>query len=153
MDTQIQNGYIVLADISGFTPFMQDTEITHSSTILQNIIELIISHLTPTMNLAEVEGDAVFAYAPMLKISRGELLIEIIENTYAAFRDRRRSMEHNATCPCKACKSIGNLDLKFITHYGDYVLQDVAGKAKPVGSSINAAAVPSWSRARGSRRG
>ena len=139
MDTQVQNGYVVLADISGFTSFMEDTEITHSSNILSNIIELIITHFTPTMYLAEVEGDAVFAYAPGHKISRGELLLEIMEVTYAAFRDRQRTMEHNATCPCRACKSIGKLDLKFITHFGDYVLQDVAGKTKPVGSSINAA--------------
>jgi hypothetical protein len=138
MDTQVQNGYVVLADISGFTSFMEDTEITHSSNILRNIIELIIGHFTPTMDLAEVEGDAVFAYASAPKISRGELLLEIIEATYAAFRDRQRTMEHNATCPCKACQSIVKLDLKFITHYGDYILQDVGGKTKPVGSSVNA---------------
>jgi len=138
MDTQIQKGYVVLADISGFTSFMEETEITHSSNILHNIIELVIGHFMPPLDLAEVEGDAVFAYAPESKISRGELLLEIIEATYAAFRDRRRTMEHNTTCPCKACRSIGKLDLKFITHYGDYILQDVAGKTKPVGSSVNA---------------
>ena len=41
MDTQVQSGYVVLADISGFTSFMEETEITHSSNILSNIIELI----------------------------------------------------------------------------------------------------------------
>ena len=138
MDNQIQNGYFILADISGFTSFMEDTEIAHSSNILRNIIELIIGHFTPTMELAEVEGDAVFAYAAAPKISRGELLLEIIESTYAAFRDRQRTMEHNATCPCKACRSIATLDLKFVTHYGDYILQDVGGKNKPVGSAVNA---------------
>jgi len=139
MDPKIQYGYIVLADISGFTSFMEETEITHSSNILRDLMELIISHFTPTLNLAEVEGDAVFAYAPDPRISRGELLLEIIEATYAAFRDRQRSMAHNATCPCKACHSISNLDLKFITHYGDYILQEVARKTKPVGSSVNTA--------------
>ena len=64
MDTQIKNGYFILADISGFTSFMEETEIAQSSNILRNIIELIIGNFTPTMKLAEVEGDAVFAYAP-----------------------------------------------------------------------------------------
>lgn len=137
MDSQIQHGYIVLADISGFTSFMEETEITHSSSILSNIIELIIGQFTPTLNLAEVEGDAVFAYAAESQVSRGELLLEIIEATYVAFRDRQRTMQHNVTCPCKACQSISSLDLKFITHYGDYVLQNVAGKNKPVGSFVN----------------
>jgi uncharacterized protein YndB with AHSA1/START domain len=139
MDSEIQQGYIVLADISGFTSFMEETEITHSSNILRNLMELIIKHFTPTLDLAEVEGDAVFAYAPDHRVSRGELLFEIIEVTYTAFRDRQRTMEHNATCPCKACRSISNLGLKFITHHGDYVLQEVAGKTKPVGSSVNTA--------------
>lgn len=137
MDSQIQHGYIILADISGFTSFMEETEITHSSSILSNIIELIIKQLTPTLNLAEVEGDAVFAYAAESQVSRGELLLEIIEATYAAFRDNQRTMQHNVTCPCKACQTISSLDLKFITHYGDYVLQNVAGKNKPVGSVVN----------------
>lgn len=95
---------------------MKETEIAHSSKILGNIIELIIGHFTPTMDLAEVEGDGVFAYAPERKISRGELLLEIIEATNFDFRNRQRTMEHNATCPCKACRSIATLDLKFITH-------------------------------------
>lgn len=137
MDPQINQGYIVLADISGFTTFMEEAEITHSSSILSNIIDLIIGNFTPTMNLAEVEGDAVFAYVPESQVSRGELLLEIIEATYTAFRDRQRTMQHNATCPCKACQTISSLDLKFITHYGDYVLQNVAGKNKPVGSFVN----------------
>ena len=29
------------------------------------------------------------------------------------------------------------LDLKFIVHYGEYILQSVAGKQKPLGSSVN----------------
>jgi len=139
MGNEIQDGYIVIADISGFTSFMKETEIAHSSKILGNVIELIIGHFTPTMDLAEVEGDAVFAYAPERKISRGELLLEIIEATYVDFRNRQRTMEHNATCPCKACRSIATLDLKFITHYGDFILQNVAGKTKPIGSTVNAA--------------
>ena len=111
----------------------------HSSNILRDLMELIVSHFTPTLDLAEVEGDAVFAYVPEHRVSRGELLLEVIEVTYAAFRDRQSTMEHNATCPCKACHSISNLDLKFITHHGDYILQEVASKTKPVGSSVNAA--------------
>ena len=91
------------------------------------------------MTLAEVEGDAVFVYAPASRLSRGELLLEVVEETYAAFRNRQRTMVHNATCPCRACQSVDNLDLKFIAHYGSFVLQDVAGSTKPVGSCVNLA--------------
>lgn len=139
MDTAIQNGYLVLADISGYTSFIAETELDHGPKILKDLITLIIDNLAPPLKLAEVEGDAVFVYAPAAALTRGELLLEVIETTYAAFHNRLRTMKHNATCPCKACRSFSNLNLKFITHYGSYILQDVAGKQKPVGTCVNMA--------------
>ena len=139
MASVIDKGYMVLADISGFSAFMEANEIDHSAKILKNLIQLIMEGLKPVMTIAEVEGDAVFAYVREDKVTRGELLLEMIEATYAAFRDRRHTMQHNVTCPCAACQSISALDLKFITHFGDYVLQNVTGRPKPMGSSVNLA--------------
>ena len=137
MESSIQRGYLVLADISGYTSFMAGSELDHAQGILTNILTLVIQHLTPTLTLAEVEGDAVFVFVPHSKITRGEVLLELIESTYVAFRDRQKTMQRNATCTCRACQSIPALDLKFITHYGEYILQNVSGRDKPVGSSIN----------------
>ena len=137
MGSSIQQGYLLLADISGYTSFMAGSELEHAQGILSNILTLVIRNLTPTLTLAEVEGDAVFAFAPQSKITRGEMLLELIESTYVAFRDRQKTMQRNATCTCRACQSIPALDLKFITHYGEYVLQNVSGRDKPVGSSVN----------------
>jgi hypothetical protein len=137
MESPIHQGYLVIADISGYTSFLAESELDHAPDILRSILTLLIGQLTPTLELAEVEGDAIFAYAPATKISRGELLLELIEATYVAFRDHRQTMQHNATCPCKACRAIPTLGLKFVTHYGDFVLQDVSGKTKPVGSCVN----------------
>lgn len=137
MPSKVNKGYMLLADISGYTSFMESTEIEHSANILNNLIQLIIEQLSPVMTIAEVEGDAVFAYAPEVGITRGELLLELIEATYAAYRDRRETMRHNANCGCRACQSIATLDLKFVTHYGEYILQHLAGRPKPVGSSVN----------------
>jgi hypothetical protein len=50
-----------------------------------------------------------------------------------------RTMQHNATCPCKACRSFTRLNIKFITHYGHYIMQEVAGQKKPVGTCVNLA--------------
>jgi hypothetical protein len=137
MASTIQRGYLVLADISGYTSFMAGNELDHAQGILSDILTLVIKNLTPTLSLAEVEGDAVFAYAPQSKITRGEMLLELVESTYVAFRDRQKSMQRNANCTCRACQSIPALDLKFIAHYGEYVLQNVSGREKPVGSSVN----------------
>jgi carbon monoxide dehydrogenase subunit G len=136
---QIQSGYLLIADISGFTSFIARNELDHGQAIVRQVLAKLVDSLTPTMRLCEVEGDAVFVYAPHAQVSRGELVAELVESTYAAFRDQQRTMLYNATCPCRACRQIGDLDLKFVVHYGDFVLQDLAGKTGPVGSSVNLA--------------
>jgi len=134
---QIQSGYLLIADISGFTSFIAGTELDHGQAIVRQVLERLVHCLAPTMRLCEVEGDAVFVYAPDTEVSRGELVAELVESTYAAFRDQQRTMLHNATCPCRACRHIGDLDLKFVIHHGEFVLQDLAGKTGPVGPSVN----------------
>lgn len=138
-DPRVQNGYLVLADLSGFTRFVARTELEHAQGILGNLLRLLRTHLTPSLHLAEVEGDALFLYAGASRFARGETLLELIEHTYVAFRDKLETMKRNATCPCEACRAIPGLDLKFVTHSGEYVLQDLTGSPKPFGSSVNLA--------------
>jgi hypothetical protein len=135
----IQNGYLVLVDLSGYTPFMASAELDHAQGILSNLLDLLCKRLTPTLTLAEIEGDALFLYAPGYRLTRGETLLELIETTYVAFRDAMRTMKRSATCPCHACQVMSTLDLKFVTHCGEYVLQNQARGAKPVGSCVNLA--------------
>ncbi len=137
MTQAIEDGYLLIADISGFTSFIANTELDHAQAIIQQVLGGLLAKLTPTMNFCEVEGDAVFVYGSAKRLSRGELIAELIESTYASFRDQQRTMIRNATCPCHACRAISRLDLKFVVHYGEFVLQEIAGKTGPVGSSVN----------------
>lgn len=137
MTPTMRKGFLVLADITGFTPFVATTELEHSQEILQNILRAIISFLTPTFRLAEVEGDAVFVYSD--KLEHPHAVLEIIESAYFAFRDRKTSLHRIRTCHCKAYEMASSLDLKFIVHYGDYIMNNVGGKNKPLGSSVNTA--------------
>ena len=59
-----QQGYLVLADISGYTAFLTGTEIEHAQGIIQELTTLIRERLTPPMRFVKLEGDAVFCYAP-----------------------------------------------------------------------------------------
>jgi hypothetical protein len=137
METKTQHGYLVLADISGFTSYVAGTELEHANEILTELLELIVARFTPTLTLSKLEGDAVFAYAPESRFSRGEALVELIEATYIAFRDLVENMRRRTTCQCNACRAIPTLDLKFLTHHGDYIIQNVAGIKEMVGSDVN----------------
>jgi hypothetical protein len=110
MSSATQRGYLLLADISGYTSFMAGTELEHSQDILSELLELILNRLTSVLALSKLEGDAVFVYAPDSKIAQGDLLLDLIESTYSAFRDRQVNMHHSTTCTCNACRAIPTLD-------------------------------------------
>jgi hypothetical protein len=135
----IDNGYLVLADLSGFTAFLAESEIDHAQAILEQILANLVASLTPALRLSEIEGDAVFVYAPEASVGRGELIAELVEDAYIDFRNLRETMVRNATCPCRACQAIGDLDLKFVVHAGEFVLHDLSGVPKPMGSAVNLA--------------
>lgn len=137
MTPTTRQGFLLLADITGFTPFVATTELEHSQEILQQILRGIVSFLTPHFQLAEVEGDAVFVYSD--KLARNDAVLESIESAYFAFRDKKASLLRLRTCHCKACEMASSLDLKFIVHYGEYIMNNVSGKGKPLGSSVNIA--------------
>jgi len=135
--SSIETGYLVLADLTGFTPFVASAEIDHARLILNDLLGLLRRTLTSSLTLAEVEGDALFLYAPDDRMRHGETLLELIESTYVSFRDRIRLAERNTACPCEACRMIPTLDLKFIVHWGEWMLQETATSVKPFGSCVN----------------
>jgi hypothetical protein len=65
-----------------------------------------------------------------------QTLIELIEEIYFAFTRTRELMKFNTSCICKACKNIPSLDLKIFIHYGDYMLQKMAGREELMGSDV-----------------
>ena len=137
MDEKTQHGYLVIADISGFTSYLAKVELEHAHEILTDLLESIVREFKSLLTISKLEGDAVFAYVPEAKIPDGERILEIIENTYISFRRQRETSRRNTTCTCNACKSIPTLDLKFFVHHGDFIVQEVSGIHELVGSDVN----------------
>jgi hypothetical protein len=137
MSTITQHGYLALSDISGYTSYLAGVELDHAHEILTDLLEVIVGKFKSLLTIAKLEGDAVFAYAPESKVTRGETLLELVESTYAAFHDRITSSRRHTTCQCRACQNMPSLDLKFFIHHGDYIVQDVMGIYELVGSDVN----------------
>ncbi len=137
MERKTQSGYLVLADISGYTSFVAKTEIEHADVVLSHLLETIVENLGILLTISKLEGDAVFAYVEESKLQEGKSLLELVDHTYVAFRDKGEELYATATCPCKACKAIPTLDLKFILHHGEFVIQQVAGIRDLLGTDVN----------------
>jgi len=132
-----QHGYLLLADITGYTSYVATTELTHSQEILTELLETIIEQFKPLLTISKIEGDAVFAYASETAIPRSEAILQLIDSTYLAFRARKEAAHRRTTCTCNACRNIPNLDLKFFSHHGEYFVPTISGTRELVGSDVN----------------
>ena len=124
-----QTGYLILADISGYTAFVAQTEIDHSAQILEGLTRTVVDEVRPPLRVQEIEGDAVFAYAYSDDFDRGIVLFEVIEAIHAAFRSALDNIAQCSTCTCQACGRAVNLDLKFVVHHGEFVPRRVGAHA------------------------
>jgi hypothetical protein len=137
MTDQTQHGYLLLADISGYTSYLSQVELDHAHEILTDLLEAIVNRVKLCMTLSKLEGDAVFAYAPETFVPSGERVFELVEDIYMSFRDRVDAVHRRTTCECRACKAIPTLDLKFFVHHGEYMVQHISGIRELVGSDVN----------------
>ena len=125
----------LIADISGYTGYLADVELDHAQDILADLIGAVVTALRPNFRLAKLEGDAAFTFAPIEQID-GSLLLDTIERCYFGFRRRRRDVRQATSCECNACARIPDLDLKFVVHHGEAILQKVAGRQELLGSDV-----------------
>jgi hypothetical protein len=133
---QVREGYLLLADISGYTSFLTGTELDHAHEIVRELTTLIHERLAPPLRFVKLEGDAVFCYAETGTFREGERLVELIEACYFAFSNRLLDMTRATTCRCAACGTIGSLGLKFVAHFGTYVVEREAGREDLAGPDV-----------------
>jgi hypothetical protein len=132
-----QDGYLLIADITGYTAFLRESELDHAKDSLRNLLDLLIEHTKPPLVISRLEGDAVISYAPEGSFLQGQTLVELIEGTYVEFRRALDLMVLNTTCNCLACRNIANLDLKFFVHYGRFALEPLPAYTELIGSDVN----------------
>ncbi|MGJ8759868.1 MAG: DUF2652 domain-containing protein [Polaribacter sp.] len=126
---------LFLPDISGFTEFVQTTEVEHSQHVISELLEVLIAANTEELQLAEVEGDALFFYKEN-DVPSLERLLALSEHIFTAFYSHLKLLEKNRICPCSACSSAPKLQLKIIAHCGELQFLTVQNNRKPFGSEV-----------------
>lgn len=126
---------IFIPDISGFTKFVTETEVSHSHHIITELITVIIDQNFLNLKISGIEGDAVLFY----RIGSPPTLSELFEQTkkmFISFHSYLNSIEHNNVCQCGACSSASHLTLKFIAHYGELEEVNIVKFNKLIGSDV-----------------
>ena len=129
--------YLLLADISGYTAFLNGVERDHGADfsaglpvgyeVLGDLLGVVIDGVQPAFEIAKLEGDAVFAVAPAEGLDRqGRAVIDRLRAVYRAFDVVREERKASATDHiCTGCPVVGSLDLKMVLHRGPAVRQIV----------------------------
>jgi hypothetical protein len=123
---------LIVADISGYTRFMTANVKTfaHSQTIITELIKAIVREIELPLEVAKLEGDAVFLFARKGRSSQsweahkaevGRKLLTLFE----VFRGRIRDLRYSTICTCQACVHIESLRLKLIVHSGQALFHQV----------------------------
>lgn len=131
---QFNNAFILIPDISGFSKFVQETEVKHSQHIISELLQIIIDSNQLKLRISEVEGDAVIFYSERIP-SQNELISQI-ELMFKSFHRHLNQYNSYRICSCGACSSASNLSLKFIAHIGELGFIKTLGREKPHGHAM-----------------
>ena len=127
-------GTFVLADIGGYTSFLNGVAIEHGKEITEDLLNAILRCNRDRWKLANVEGDCIFFYREGREPPHE--LVDHIRDIYKAFSQRTIDIAERAACPCGACTRTGELSLKFIVHAGEFETQKIGNRTELVGPEV-----------------
>lgn len=125
MTAEEKSVVLIIADISGYTRFMVENkaELLHAQLAISELIEAIIRQVEIPLEVAKLEGDAVFMYAvkegdevawAAVRRKIGQKLLAFFE----AFTAKIVELMQANVCTCGFCTNLNKLRLKLIVHSG-----------------------------------
>ncbi|HSH04478.1 MAG TPA: DUF2652 domain-containing protein [Anaerolineae bacterium] len=126
---EIKPAFLVIADISGYTRFLQlhTMSLLHAEQIITELLETVIDAAEHPLQISKLEGDAVFLYA-LAHDDKQSAAHDIWQQAHAfftAFQEKAQMLIACNECPCDACHNIGQLKLKVVMHYGEVAIKRI----------------------------
>ncbi len=148
----MQSGFFLIADISGYTEFVQLHTLrqkpllgkfmaknfeNHASIVISDLLESVIEAIEPTMKLNKLEGDAAFFYAEENPtVDQADKIILAMARANEAFTKKASDLLFIQACGCEPCSQAKNLKLKIVAHKGTFVTQKIRNFEELSGEDI-----------------
>ena len=128
---------------SDYTRYMTANAKTlaHSQTIITELVKAIIRQIELPLEVAKLEGDAVFLFCrkknglkpwPETKNIIGDNLVTF----FLMFNEKIRELSQSTTCTCNACTHIEKLRLKIVVHSGEVLFHRVLNFVELAGVDV-----------------
>ena len=131
----IQRAVLLIADIGGYTDYMQwnRLHLAHAQLTVANLLESVID-AGKGLKLAKLEGDAAFFWAP--GGNPKVLVCERLSDMRQAFQARQERLKKDIACDCASCAQLSSLSLKFVAHEGEVAQQKVKRRVELAGIDV-----------------
>ena len=130
-----EKALLLIPDITGFTEFVQNTELEHSQHIISELLELLIDANEIGLTVSEIEGDAVLFFKQGSQTT-WEQLVKQAANMFVKFHTHLRRYETERICQCGACSTASQLSLKVVAHAGEIGFLKFKDFEKPHGEDV-----------------
>lgn len=148
-EPRFATGLLMLADISGYTSFLQGVTEAHPEfaagmepvppayDFMVTLLDLVADELQPIFRPVQTEGDALFALADADAVTnRGRAVLDTIGSTHASYHARIEEQHRTQSDNCSACILLPSLELKFVIHAGSFVVQQLATRTHVAGPAV-----------------
>lgn len=142
----------MLADISGYTRFLiahkndagsgagnrrKRVNQEHAEAIISLLLETVISGLEDVLVVNKLEGDAALFYGLSDEPrASAEMLVPRLIDVFGLFNAKLESLKECDGCFCDACCQRGDLRIKLVAHYGDFMIKQVRHFEELAGESV-----------------
>ncbi len=123
---------LIITDIGGYTRYMTANAKTlaHGQTIITELIQTIAHEIALPLEIAKLEGDAVFLYCrrsvdAMKWLEMSAEISRKLVGFFELFQTKLHELTQSTHCTCNACAHIDRLQLKIVVHSGEALFHRV----------------------------
>ena len=149
---QNKSGFLLIADISGYTPFIKNHSMrkkpiigkkiadfwdSHAHKLINTLLEEVIQNFEPVMQFNKLEGDAALFF--LEEISDKNQMQDIYKKmviTRERFNSKVNSLQFVQSCPCDPCQQSKNLKLKMFLHKGYFTQTEIRNNQELSGEAL-----------------
>jgi len=133
---------LLLADISGYTKFMVENQLSavHGQMVISHLLEALLQEVDLPLELQEIEGDAIFLIATRADDEDWQLVLKDVRTKllrfFEVFIQAAAALGEMTACKCAICTHADELKLKIIVHTGRAVFHMLAGRRQVSGTDV-----------------
>jgi class 3 adenylate cyclase len=137
-----QRVILLLADISGYTRFMVENQLSavHGQMVISHLLESLLREVDLPLELQEIEGDAIFLIATRPDGGEWESVVKDVQikllRFFEVFIEAAAGLGEMTACQCAICTHADDLKLKIVVHTGRAVFHSLGGRRQVSGTDV-----------------